>query len=61
MVAIKADLICQGNNRFNVFGKWQLIKIVADWPNSESNCPEAPDKIVDDGDENQFQAKLTGA
>ena len=28
--------------------------------NSESNCPEAPDKKAIDGDENQFQTILTG-
>jgi hypothetical protein len=61
VVAIKAGLRCQENNLSNGFGKWKLIKTIADWPNSEINCPEAPDKIVDDGDENQFQAKLTGA
>ncbi len=52
MVAIKADLICQGNNHYHELRKWNLSKTISDWIRSETNGPEVPEKKVIDGDEN---------
>jgi hypothetical protein len=43
MVAIKADLICQENNRPNICGKGKWIETIADRSNSERNRPGAQD------------------